>query len=128
MGNYLASASGRTLLLTAGVAVAGAGLMSLPGVAPFALSIISVVCIATVVGWIFALGLGSGGRPGPVIALIVGLPLLAGFYLAALFALTGRSAALGVVLLALAGGLFAVAGWEWRRASILRTPLAAAHR
>jgi hypothetical protein len=109
MSTFLSSFGGRVMSATTGVAIAAVGALAVAGLDPLAAYASAVIPLLLIGGSIFGVGLSLEEHPRTALALVLGLPLVAGPYLALLIVAPALGAPVGALLLALSGLPFAVA-------------------
>jgi hypothetical protein len=84
---------------------------------------VPLACLVGIVGFLFAVGLAMNEHPLHALALVIALPLVAGFYPAAVHVLAGAGGLAGAVLLGMGAVLVGLAAWGLPRLSMRRAGL-----
>ncbi len=100
-------ACGKHSAALAAFALLGAAVLAIAPRGPVALLAAALLVLATVVGFIVAVGLATRQGGLHVVGMLLALPVLGGAYLAALAVISGRGAAIAAPLV----GLALVACW-----------------
>jgi hypothetical protein len=101
--SFLRSAGGRIAIVTTAWAAAAPAVLSYSGLGKFVAVFVPLSAMLIVLGFLFAVGLSLERFWKSAVAMAIGLPLVAGFYLAACFIAPGQGLAFRLAWLAGAG-------------------------
>jgi hypothetical membrane protein len=115
IGTYLETHGGRVLTIVAGLALAALGILAAAGPGDHVLAIIAAAPPILIAGCLYGVGMTTRTHPGLAAVLLVALPVVAGPYLATMFAVPRAGGAVALVFSALALSLFAIAARAGRQ-------------
>lgn len=117
---YWESSSSKVAGVATGIALAAAGVVAMPSGAGHEVVAVTVACLAGIVGFLWAVGLATDAYPFHALALLLGLPFVAGLYPVGVHAIRGSGAAVGVALLFASAICIGFATWGAPQLSMRR--------